>query len=131
MTYTNQSIKVKITRESYALIGSITRCRLKIKLMLTPVISYEYDVTGWSNCHKDDIYDESTGKKIAMARAVSKAYKEAYRYASIYIRRQMMFIDAFNRFQHKVSDVVYGNLNYIERFRNDTKDNKEPEGQKE
>lgn len=131
MTYTNQSIKVRITKESYDLIGRTTRCSLKIKLMLTTVISYEYDVTGWSNCHRDDIYNESIGKKIAFARAVSKAYRQAYRCTVTHVKRGMMFIDAFNRFQHKVSDVVYGNLNYIERLRNDTKDNKEPEGQKE
>jgi len=130
MTYTNQSIKVKVVKESYHLIASTTKCELKIELRLTPYQYREYTVSGWSNCREDDTYVESTGKKIAKARAVNKAYKKAYRYACDYLKKQMMYIDSFNRFQHKVSDVIYGNLRYIDRFRDDSENTKEPEGQK-
>lgn len=131
MTYTNQSIKVRITRESYNLMGNKTKCTLEIRLHLTPGLIYEYNAHGWSKCHGEDAYVESTGKKIAMTRAVTNAYRKAYGYARKHLRRQLMYIDAFNRFSHKLSDVVYGNRRYLERFTDDTKDNKEPEGQKE
>lgn len=64
----------------------------------------------------EDTYDESIGRKIAKARAVTKAYKEAYRCATKYLRRQLMYIDSYNRFQLKVSDVIYGNQKYLERM---------------
>ena len=131
MTYTNQSIKVRMVRESYYLIGGTTKCELKIELRLTPCQYREYTVSGRSNCREDDTYIESVGKKIAKARAVNKAYRKAYRHAVDYLKKCMMYNDAYNRFHHKVSDVIYGNLRYIERFRNDTEDTKESEGQKE
>lgn len=131
MTYTNQSIKVKVVKENYHLIASTTKCELRIELRLTPYQYREYIVCGWSNCREDDTYVESIGKKIAKARAINKAYKKAYGYAVDYLKRQIMYADAFNRFQYKVSDVVYGNLNYIDRFKDDTEDNKESERQKE
>jgi len=131
MTYTNQSIKVKVIKETYRLIGSTTKCELMIELILTPYRYFEYTVSGFSNCKEDDTYVESIGKKIAKARAVNKAYRKAYRHAVDYLKKCMMYNDAYNRFHHKVSDVIYGNLRYIERFRNVTEDTKESEGQKE
>jgi len=131
MTYTNQSIKVKVVKETYRLTGNITKCELKIELRLTPYQYREYTVSGYTNCKEDDTYIESVGKKIAKARAINKAYRKAYRHAVDYLKKCMMYNDAYNRFHHKVSDVIYGNLRYIERFRNDTEDTKEPEGQKE
>lgn len=131
MRYTNQSIKVRVINESYDFIYSTTRCNLKIRLFVTPVISYEYDVYGYANCNEDDEYIQSVGKKISKARAINKAYKAAYGYAVKHYKRYLMFNDAFSRFQHKVSDVVYGNINYINRFRNDTENPAKSEGKKE
>ena len=131
MTYTNQSIKVKVVKETYRLTGNITKCELKIELRLTPYQYREYTVSGYTNCKEDDTYIESVGKKIAKARAINKACRKAYRHAVDYLKKCMMYNDAYNRFHHKVSDVIYGNLRYIERFRNDTEDTKESEGQKE
>ena len=36
--------------------------------------------------------------------------------ATKYLRRQLMYIDAYNRFQLKVSDVINGNQKYLERM---------------
>lgn len=128
MTYTNESIKVKVVKETYHLIYNTTKCELRIELRLMPWRYFEYTVFGYSNCREDDTYNEYIGKSIAKARAINRAYKIAYKHAVDYLKKYMMYNDAFNRFQHKVSNVVYGNLRYIERFKNDTKDNKESEG---
>lgn len=125
MTYTNQSIKVRIKEEKYTAIKETTKCCLLIKVQITPSWYHEFYVTGWSNCNPEDIYDESIGRKIAKARAVTNAYKEAYRCATKYLKRQLMYIDSYNRFQNKVSNVIYGNQRYLERFTDGRKDNKE------
>ena len=125
MTYTNQSIKVRIKEEKYTAIEETTKCCLLIKVQITPSWYHEFYVTGWSNCNPEDTYDESIGRKIAKARAVTKAYKEAYRRATKYLKRQLMYIDSYNRFQNKVSNVIYGNQRYLERFTDGRKDNKE------
>lgn len=125
MTYTNQSIKVRIKKEKYTAIEETTKCSLLIEAQITPSWYHEFYVTGWSNCNPEDTYDESIGRKIAKARAVTNAYKEAYRRATKYLKRQLMYIDSFNRFQNKVSNVIYGNQKYLERFTDGRKDNKE------
>ena len=125
MTYTNQSIKVRIKKEKYTAIKETTKCCLLIKVQITPSWYHEFYVTGWSNCNPEGTYDESIGRKIAKARAVTNAYKEAYRRATKYLKRQLMYIDSYNRFQNKVSNVIYGNQRYLERFTNGRKDNKE------
>lgn len=125
MTYTNQSIKVRIKKEKYTTVEETTKCRLLIEAQITPSWYHKFYVAGWSNCNPEDTYDESIGRKIAKARAVTKAYKEAYRRATKYLKRQLMYIDSFNRFQNKVSNVIYGNQKYLERFTDGRKDNKE------
>ena len=125
MTYTNQSIKVRIKKEKYTTVEETTKCRLLIEAQITPSWYHKFYVAGWSNCNPEDIYDESIGRKIAKARAVTKAYKEAYRCATKYLKRQLMYIDSYNRFQNKVSNVIYGNQRYLERFTDGRKDNKE------
>lgn len=84
MAHTNQSIKVRIIEEDYTSKDNITKCRMRIRTQITPSWYYEYIVIGWANYYPNDIYDESTGRKIAKAKAVIKAYKEAYRYATKY-----------------------------------------------
>lgn len=32
------------------------------------------------------------------------------------MKRQLMYIDSYTRFQYKVSDVIYGNQKYLERM---------------
>lgn len=125
MTYTNQSIKVRIKKEKYTTVEETTKCRLLIEAQITPSWHHKFYVAGWSNCNPEDTYDESIGRKIAKARAVTKAYKEAYRCATKYLKRQLMYIDSYNRFQNKVSNVIYGNQKYLERFIDGRKDNKE------
>lgn len=125
MTYTNQSIKVRIKKEKYTTVEETTKCRLLIEAQITPSWYHKFYVAGWSNCNPEDTYDESIGRKIAKARAVTKAYKEAYRCATKYLKGQLMYIDSFNRFQNKVSNVIYGNQKYLERFTDGRKDNKE------
>lgn len=129
MTYTNQSIKVIIKKEEYTAMAETTKCRLLVSVQITPAWHHEYEVTGWANCSPEDTYDYSIGKKISKARAVTNAYKEAYRCANKYLRKQLMYIDSHNRFMEKVAKVLCGNQKYLERF-NDRKDNKEPERQK-
>lgn len=124
MTYTNQSIKVRIKKEKYTTVEETTKCRLLIEAQITPSWYHKFYVAGWSNCNPEDTYDESIGRKIAKARAVTKAYKEAYRRATKYMKRQLMYIDSYNRFQNKVSNVIYGNQRYLERFTDGRKDNK-------
>jgi hypothetical protein len=89
---------------------------MRIRTQITPSWYHEYYAIGRAKCDPNDIYDESTGRKIAKARAVTKAYKEAYRCATKYFRRQLMYIDSYNRFQLKVSDVINGNQKYLERM---------------
>lgn len=125
MTYTNQSIKVRIKKEKYTTVEETTKCRLLIEAQITPSWYHKFYVAGWSNCNPEDTYDESIGRKIAKARAVTKAYKEAYRCATKYLKEQLMYIDSYNRFQNKVSNVIYGNQRYLERFTDGRKDNKE------
>lgn len=125
MTYTNQSIKVRIKKEKYTAIEETTKCCLLIEVQITPSLYHKFYVTGWSNCNPEDTYDESIGRKIAKARAVTNAYKEAYRRATKYLKRQLMYIDSYNRFQNKVSNVIYGNQRYLERFTDGRKNNKE------
>lgn len=116
MRHTNQSIKVRIVEEDYSVTGNTTKCCMRIRTQITPSWYHEFSVIGWANFNPEDTYDESIGRKIAKARAVTKAYKEAYRCATKYLRRQLMYIDSYNRFQLKVSDVIYGNQKYLERI---------------
>ena len=116
MRHTNQSIKVRIIEEDYSVTDNTTECRMRIRTQITPSWYHEYYAIGRAKCDPNDIYDESTGRKIAKARAVTKAYKEACRCATKYLRRQLMYIDSYNRFQLKVSDVIYGNQKYLERM---------------
>lgn len=127
MTYTNQSIKVRIIEEGYTFIGSTTKCCMRIRAQITPTLYHEFFVTGWANCNPEDTYDESIGRKIAKTRAVSNAYKEVYRRANKYLRKQWMYIDSYNRFMEKIAKVLCGNQKYLERF-NGRKDNKEFKG---
>lgn len=115
MAHTNQSIKVRIIEEDYTSKDNMTKCRMRIRTQITPSWYHEYIVIGRAKCGPNDTYDESTGRKIAKVRAVTKAYKEAYRCATKYLKRQLMYIDSYNRFQHKVSDVIYGNQKYLKR----------------
>lgn len=112
MRRTNQSIKVRIVEEDYSVTDNTTECRMRIRTQITPGWYHEYYAIGRAKCDPNDIYDESTGRKIAKARAVTKAYKEACRCATKHLRRQLMY----NRFQNKVSDVIYGNRKYLERM---------------
>lgn len=116
MTHTNQSIKVRIIEEDYSVTDNTTKCRMRIRAQITPSWYHEYIVIGRAKCCPNDTYDKSTGRKIAKARAVTKAYKEAYRCAIKYLKRQLMYIDSYTRFQRKVSDVIYGNQKYLERM---------------
>lgn len=116
MMHTNQSIKVRIIEENYTVTDNTTKCRMRIRAQITPSWYHEYIVIGRAKCCPNDTYDKSTGRKIAKVRAVTKAYKEACRCATKYLRRQLMYIDSYNRFQLKVSDVIYGNQKYLERM---------------
>lgn len=76
--YKNVSnIKVIVTSEEYSLIDTVTRCRLGVTLWVSPDITDEFFVTSYARLKDGDSFDEAKGRRIARAKATTRAYNVA------------------------------------------------------
>lgn len=78
------------------------------------------EVVATAHCHKDDTFNLETGKKVALAKAESRAYKEA---RSVMNRRLQNTINTVvqlanmaKRFSEKAEDAIEHNTEYITRI---------------
>lgn len=69
-------MKLIVTDTSYMIKDNIVKCYIKYHVKFKDgKKSSEYKTLGTAKCNKDDKFDFEIGKKIALARAESKAYK--------------------------------------------------------
>ncbi len=131
MIYTDNSIKVIVISESYTFTGRRTKCSVLVRLRITSVLYFEYEANGYTVCRDGDTYDESIGRRMSKAKAVSKAYKKALVYAKMHYIRQLRYIDSYLDFLEKADRVIADNSRYIRSCTDGRQDNKRAEGEKE
>ena len=71
---------------------------------------------GYSKCDGHDVFDEYTGKKIALARAEQKVYIKALHMINAAMNDVQKFADAYSKFGKKCWDVCAHNEGYIDQF---------------
>lgn len=77
-------------------------------------------VVATAHCHKDDTFNLETGKKVALAKAESRAYKEARRVMNRRLQDTVNTVvqlaDMAERFSEKAETAIEHNKEYITRI---------------
>ena len=74
------------------------------------------EVKGVAFTNKGDTFDETIGKKVALAKAENKAYNYVFNYYKRGLKDLFKALDVLEDFAYKVQRVVEHNVEYIKKF---------------
>lgn len=142
MHYSSQNIKLSFGRPRYETIGNTVKCSLNYTIKV-PAIFADSEVTrgnngesassdvgiifnftgmsgekitstGTAQCHPNDSFDKSVGRKIARARAEQAAYSFARRLIGDYVEKAIGKLSlAIDMFDRKSSEIIEADKRFV------------------
>lgn len=110
-------MKLSIFKTTYLVEDNIITCIINYKIKLNDGLTKTiYSSKGIARCNNEDKFDFETGKKIALARAESNAYKYHKKICNKHIATYESRLKELNSFKDKAIACIEHNDGYIKNL---------------